>query len=69
MATSVVGETNMGNTVPRAGLEPTSLAFLASVLPLHQLGSLMSPLYPHLPAYAAHCLRGQCSLQQYARVD
>ena len=27
MATSVMGVMKMGNTVPRAGLEPTSLAF------------------------------------------
>ena len=46
----------MGN-VPRAGLEPTSLAFQASVLLLHQLGSLMSP-----PGYAVSCIRGQLRL-------
>ena len=37
-ATSVVGVMKMGNTVPRAGLEPTSLAFRASVLHLHHVG-------------------------------
>ena len=47
MATSLIGVMKMGNIVPRAGLEPTSLAFWASVLPLHHLGPLMSPLYPH----------------------
>ena len=36
----------IGNTIPRAGLEPTSLTFQASVLPQHHLSSLMSPLYP-----------------------
>ena len=51
----------MGNTVPKAGFKPTSLAFRASVLPLHHIGSLMSPLYPRLPVYAAPCLRGQCN--------
>ena len=56
----VMGVMKMGNTVPRAGLEPTSLTFRASVLPLHNVGSLMSLLYPHLPAYATACLRGQC---------
>ena len=45
------------NIVPRGGIEPTSLAFLASVLPLHHVGSLMSPLYPWLPVYVAPCLR------------
>ena len=34
----VVGVMKMGNIVPRAGNEPTSLAFYASVLPLHHIG-------------------------------
>ena len=39
----------MENVVLRAGLEPTHLAFRASVLPpLHHVGPLMSPLYPTL---------------------
>ena len=59
MATSVMG-VKIGNTVPRAGLKPTSLAFQASVLPLHYIGSMMSSLYPCPPDYAAPCLRGQC---------
>ena len=33
MATSVVGVMKMGNIVSRMGLEPTSLAFQASVVP------------------------------------
>ena len=41
--------TKMGNAMPRAGLEPTPLAFQASVLPLHHIGSLKSPLYPRPP--------------------
>ena len=53
----VMGVMKMGNTVPRTGLKPTSLAFQASVLPLHHVGSLMSPLSPHPPDYAAPCLR------------
>ena len=53
MATSVVGVMKIGNTVPRAGLETTLLAFWASVLPLHHVGSLMSQLYPHPPVYVA----------------
>ena len=40
----------MGNTVPRAGLKLTSLAFRAGVLPLDHIGSLMSPLFPCPPA-------------------
>ena len=47
----------MGNIVPRAGLKHTSLAF--------RMGSLMSPLYPCPPVYAAPCLRGQCRLPEY----
>ena len=60
MATSVVDMTKMGNMVPRAGTEPASLALQASVLQ-HHIGSLRSQLYPHLPVYAAPCLRGQFS--------
>ena len=56
----VVGVIKMGYIMSR--VEPTSLAFWASVLTLHHAGSLMSPLYPHLPVYAAPCLRGQCRL-------
>ena len=33
-----MGVMKMGNIVPRAGLEPTPLAFWASVLPLHHIG-------------------------------
>ena len=39
----IVGVTKMGNIVPRVGLEPTSLPFRASVLPLQEVGSLMTP--------------------------
>ena len=35
--TCVVGVMKIGNIVPRVGLEPTSLAFQASVLPLHHV--------------------------------
>ena len=47
----------MGNTVPRAGIKPTSLVLWDSVLPLHHIGPLLSP-----PVYAAPCLRGQYKL-------
>ena len=57
---TVVGEMKMGNIVPRVEIEPTSLAFWASVLLLHHVGSLISPLYPRLPVYTAPCLRRQC---------
>ena len=33
-----MGVMKMGTTVPRVGLEPTFLAFQASVLPLHHAG-------------------------------
>ena len=49
---SVVGVMKMGNIVSRAEVKSTSLAFQASVLPLHDVGSLMSPLYPCLPVLA-----------------
>ena len=52
-ATRVMGMTKMGNIVPRVGVEPTSVGFWASVLQLYQEASLMSPLYPLLPVYAA----------------
>ena len=48
----VVGVMKMGNIVPGVGIEPIFLAFRASVLTLHHI-SLMSPLYPRPPVYAA----------------
>ena len=51
--TSVVGVMNVGNNLPRVGLEPTSLGFPASMLRLHHIGSLMSPLYPRPSACAS----------------
>ena len=33
-----MGVMKMGNTMPRAGLEPTSLALRASVVSLHEVG-------------------------------
>ena len=67
--TFVMGVTKMGYIVPRVGIEPISLAFHASVLPLHHIGSLMSPLCPRLPVYAVPCLRGQCRLLEYNKLD
>ena len=46
---SIVGVMKMGNIMPRAVIDPTSLALRASVLPLHHVGSQMSPLYPCPP--------------------
>ena len=60
-ATSVVGVMKMGNIVPRARIEPKSLAF-RDRKPHNHIGSLMLSLYPHLPVYAAPCLGGQCRL-------
>ena len=57
-----MGVMKMGNTVHRVTLKSTSLAFQVSVLPLNHIGSLISPLYPHLPVYVVICLRGQCRL-------
>ena len=50
---TVMGVMKMGNIVPRAGLKPTSLAFWASMLPLHQVGSLTALLYRRPPVYVA----------------
>ena len=58
---TVMGMVKMENIVP---IEPISLAFRASVLPFHNVGSLMLPLDPCVPAYAAPCLRGKCRLLQ-----
>ena len=55
-----VGVIKMGNIDPTAGIESKSLAFRASVLPSHHIGSLMSPPCPCIPVYIAHCLKGQC---------
>ena len=52
----------MGNIVLCAGLEPTSLAIRARVLPLHHVGSLTSPLYPRPLIYAVPCLKVQYRL-------
>ena len=42
-----MGVLKVGNTVPRAEIEPTSLAFRVSVLPIHHIGYLMSSIRPH----------------------
>ena len=52
-----VGVMKTGNIMPRAGIEPTFLAFRASVLPLRHVGSLMSTLHPRPPVYVALYLR------------
>ena len=66
--TSVMGVMKMGNNVPSVGLEPTSLAFQASVLPLHHVASPMSPRCPPPPVYVALCLRVQYRLLQYYHI-
>ena len=60
--TCVVGMMKLGNTMPMVGVEPTCLAFQASIPPLHHIGSLMTPLYPCPPVCAASCLKSQCRL-------
>ena len=56
----------MGNTVPRAGLEPTFLAFWASVLPFHHIGfpdvtTIPVPIYPSsLPQRSVHTTTHLC---------
>ena len=59
---TVMGVMIMGNIVPSVGGKPTSRAFRVSLLPVHHIISLMSPLYPCLPIYASPCPRGQCRL-------
>ena len=61
----IVGVMKMGNTAPREGLEPTSLAFRASVLPLHQVGfpdviTILTPtcLYRSLPQRSVQTTTG-----------
>ena len=48
-----MGVTKMGNIMPRAGIESTSLAFQASVLKLHHVGLPDVTTIPILPIYAA----------------
>ena len=48
-----MGVMKMGNNVGRVGLEPTSLALRASVLPLHQVDPMPSLLYPHPHVHVA----------------
>ena len=62
-ATGGMGVTKMGNTVPKAGLKPTSLALLASVLSLLNIGFMMSPIYPSHVTFVLR-VRGQCRLLQ-----
>ena len=52
---SVVGVTNVGNSVRREGLEPKSLAFRDSVLPLPHIGFLMLRLCPDVMAMPCVC--------------
>ena len=58
-----------GNIVPSVGIRTTSLAFEASVLQLHHIGSLMSPVCSRLPVCAAPCLRGQCRILELCRIN
>ena len=68
-----MGVMKMGNILPRAELEPTSLAFWASVLlQCAYYSVLITPyklpdvttIYPRPSVYAAPCLSGQCRLVQ-----
>ena len=60
----------MGNSVPRAGLKRTSLAFLASVLQLHHIGSLMSPLYLSMQLSASEVSADYYNINnKYARIQ
>ena len=65
MATSVMGVMKMGNIVPTAGIEPTSLAFRASVLTItpHRIPDVTT-----IPTPTYLCsVRGQCSLAHIAK--
>lgn len=65
MAIKILGMTKVGKIVPRVGSEPTPLAFQVTVIPLHHICSLISQVYPRLPAYIAPWLRGVCRPLQY----
>ena len=58
----IMGKMKMGNIVPSTGINPTSLALWASVLPSQHVGYLMSPLFQGPHVYAVPCLTGQCRL-------
>ena len=53
-----------GKYCAQSKTQTKSLAFWASALPLHHIGSLMSALYARQPVYAAPCLRSQCRQRQ-----
>ena len=61
---NVVGVRKMGNTVPRARLKPTSLAFRASVSQLHHVGFPDVTTIPH--AYLS-ILTSEVSADHYTR--
>ena len=64
---NVVGVMKIGNIVPRGGILPTSLAFRASVLPLHEVHSLMARLCTH--AYlSVQLLASEVSADYYNNV-
>ena len=52
-ATRFVALTKMGYIGPRVGLKLRSMTFQVSVLPLHHVRSLKSPLCPRPPVYVA----------------
>ena len=56
-----MGKWDTRDIVSRAGIEPKSISFCDCVLTITP-PTLMLPLYPRLPVYAAPCLRGQCTL-------
>ena len=66
---TIVGVMKMGNILPKAGLEPKSLAFQASLLPFHHIGfpeftTILTPtcLCSSLP----HCLCRSVQTTTYA---
>ena len=66
---TVTGVMKMENIVARAGIEPTSLTFRASVLPLHHVGKFPDVTTMPMPTMSMQLLaseiQGQCRQLHY----
>ena len=57
----------VGNIAPRAGIEPTSFAYVATVLTITPPRIPDVIKFPYTPVYAAPCLGSQCRLLHSSR--